>query len=226
MFISTVLRAEEIIWAKQPKRGLPGIFFFTSEKVADYSSHSCILQRGWLNSAKTEKYSLLCLSWWEKQTGSCAFAWSRLWACQEAMLASIRICQHSVIAFFPLPYLWGISFLPLPASVFFPSFTSLYLLFFLLLHGFTAPFLPLASGKFPLKLRAACLCSCKWQRQVCHPAACPASCTVASLCTTALGWVTCRKGEGVPSCGYSPCAAIFHSQAMPRRLLINSSGCR
>lgn len=27
MFISTMLRAEKIIWAKQPRRGLPGIFF-------------------------------------------------------------------------------------------------------------------------------------------------------------------------------------------------------
>lgn len=142
------------------------------------------------------------------------------------MLATITICQHSVTAFFPLPYLWGISFFPLPASVFFPSFTSLYLLFFLLLHSFTAPFLPLASRKFPLKPRAASLCSCKRQRQVCQPTACPASCPVAFICTTAPGWVTCRKGEGVSSWSYSPCAAIFHSQAMPRRLLINLSGCR
>lgn len=149
-----MLRAEKIIWAKQPRRGLPGIFFFTSENVAESSSYFCILQRGWFSSANTEKHSFLCRPWWEKQRSSCAFSCSCLWACQEAVLASKRICQCSVIAFFPLPYLWGIS-IPhththCPVFSFLPSFASFYLLFFLLLWSFTAPFLPLASLKSPL----------------------------------------------------------------------------
>lgn len=62
---------------KAAQERTPRDLFFTSEEVADSSSHFCILQRGWLNSAKTEKYSLLCRPWWEKQMRSCAFAWSR-----------------------------------------------------------------------------------------------------------------------------------------------------
>lgn len=33
VFISTMLRAEKIIWAKQPRRGLPGIFFSHLKKL-------------------------------------------------------------------------------------------------------------------------------------------------------------------------------------------------
>lgn len=141
-----MLRVEEIVWQSSPGEDSQGSsFIFTSEKVAYSSSCFCILQRGWLNSAKTEEYSLLCWLCWEKQTNSCAFAWSRSSACQEAVLASKRVCRCSVLAFSPLTYLWGISFPahpPIPASVFFASF---YLLFFLLPHCLTTPFLPRAS---------------------------------------------------------------------------------
>lgn len=68
MFISTMLRAEKIIWAKEPRRGPPRDLLLTSEKVSNSSSRFCILQRGWLNSAKTEKHSLLRLPRCEKQT--------------------------------------------------------------------------------------------------------------------------------------------------------------
>lgn len=62
---------------KAAQERTPKNLIFTSEKVADSSRHFYILQRGWLNSAKTEKYSLFFWPWWEKQTSSCAFAWSR-----------------------------------------------------------------------------------------------------------------------------------------------------
>lgn len=211
-----MLRVEEIVWQSSPGEDSQGSsFIFTSEKVAYSSSCFCILQRRWLNSAKTEEYSLLCWPCWEKQTNSCAFAWSRSWACQEAVLASKRVCQCSVLAFSSLTYLWGIS--PPPQSqCFFPSF---YLLFFLLPHCFTTPFLPHASINSPLMPRQPpCVL---WDDE--SGSACPAASVSAA---PRWAWWPVKRQKEVPPQGYSPCAAIFPSWGMPRHPLINLSECR
>lgn len=194
-----MLRVEEIVWQSSPGEDSQGSsFIFTSEKVAYSSSCFCILQRGWLNSAKTEEYSLLCWPCWEKQTNSCAFAWSRSWACQEAVLASKRVCQCSVLAFSSLTYLWGIS--PPPQSQCFLSFLLFIVLpsSALLYYAFPSPCL----YKFPSHAQAASLCTLRWRIWFCLP-------RCLCLCSTTLGLVTCKKAEGGSTTGLQPMCCNF-----------------
>lgn len=223
MFISTMLRVEEIVWQSSPGEDSQGSsFIFTSEEVAYSSSCFCILQRGWLNSAKTEEYSLLCWLCWEKQTNSCAFAWSRSSACQEAVLASKRVCRCSVLAFSPLTYLWGISF---PAHPPYPCQCFLCFLLFIVLPPSALPYYAFPSPclyKFPLMPRQPpCVL---WDDESVLPAPLPALLPLSAAPRWA--WWPARRQKEVPSRGYSPCAALFPSWGMPRHPLINSSECR